>query len=424
MYIKHHNLSKSFSSLIIVGLFFTITNKVYISAFPAVVMLLILLVIMIKILYNSINKNNNWGKLRSFWFEYPISVFCGFFYLISLLSILIYYPDSLFTFSFYRYDGNFIISYAAFLFLPWFIYQGNIEKIFIRFILFATLINIPLFIYFLFDNYIYYHPLSSSTNAAGGFFSIIIATTLGYFFSNKNKLTLIIIILLSVFLFFTTSRGSMLGLLAGIVAWYCTDKKYLKWFPLLIIALTIAIQSFLLIKYYPYYLQQTSYLDYQNERNLKYKDKKEENIYNRLIDNWPRGWDSFTRSPLLGYGFGAVNDYPYPDREKTDGLFNYNQSKIKIFSSAHAHHSYLHILAEQGILGLICLSFLWYQIFIFLKKNKQILWIRNGLLIGFWIIIFSSFTEHRITTPATILPYSLLFLLYYGKVKYNKEVED
>jgi O-antigen ligase len=419
MFINKNDLSKSLSPLIIVGLFFCVTNKAYISAFPAIIMLLILIAIAIKALYFFIKDEDNWEKIRFLYLEYPVSIYCGLFYLISLISILNYFPGSLLNYNFYRYDGNFIISYAAFLFLPWFIYQNSIEKIFFRFIIFSMLINIPFFIYFLFHNYIYYHPLHSSTNAAGGFFSIVLAMAFGYFHSDRKKIIIIIIIIvLSLFLFFTTSRGSMLGLLAGIVAWYCTDKKILKWFPFLIIVLTIALQSILLIKFYPYYLEQTSLIDYQNERQKRYKDKKDENIYNRLIDNWPRGWDSFTRAPILGYGFGAVNDYPYPSRDKIRGFFNTNQNKEKIFSNAHAHHSYLHILAEQGFLGLLCLVLFWFQIFKFLKKNKDILWIRNGLLIGFWTIIFSSFTEHRITTPATLLPYSLLFLLYFGKVKY------
>jgi len=413
MLLNSNNVSKILTPVIVVGLFFTVTNKVYISAIPAFIILLLLLVIIPISLYRLIGSNIQQNYLIQA-LKTPITFYTILFYAISLGSVLLYFPQSLLQFGFYRYDGNFIISYAVFLFLPWFVYQGNIEQLFIRFIGFSALINIPFFMYFLHQDYIYYHHLFSATNAAGGFFSIILAMACGYYIANKQKLMLVVIVLLAMFLFFSTSRGSMLGLLAGIVAWYSTDKKKLKWLPWLMLTSVVIIQALLLIKYYPYYLDKISYLDYQTTRNQNYQDKKEENIYNRLINNWPKGWDGFSRSPILGYGFGAVNDQPYPARKEVRGIFNLNHSKQKVFSDAHAHHSYLHILAEQGILGLVCLSMIWFQLIKYLKHNKQIMWIRNGLLIATWTIIFTSFTEHRITTPAMLLPYSLLFLCYFG----------
>ena len=34
--------------------------------------------------------------------------------------------------------------------------------------------------------------------------------------------------------------------------------------------------------------------------------------------------------------------------------------------------------------------------------------IQTGLLLGFWTLVFASFTEHRIVTPSNILPFSLM----------------
>lgn len=421
MNLNNKKISELLTPLIVIGLFFTVTNKVYLSAFPAALVLVILLPLISVSFYALLTKKQVNSQLPSAYLQLawqnPISRSAYFFYAISFLSALIYFAPSFLQFGFYRYDGNFIISYALFLFLPCFYYQGNIEKLFERFIIFSALINIPLFIYYLQHDYIYFHPLFSATNAAGGFFSIVLSLAIALFIGKKQKLIFISIVLLATFLFFTTSRGSMLGLLAGIVAWYCTDKKKLKWLPIAMLLGVTLIQAALLMKYYPYYQQQVSYLDYQTTRAQTYADKKEENIYNRLINNWPKGWDAFSRSPVLGYGFGSINDQPYPSPDSMDGWFNLNKSQQKIFNDGHAHHSYLHVAAEQGIFGLLVLILFWYQIWRYLKEQKgssSTAWIRNGLIIATWTIIFTSFTEHRITTPAMLLPFSLLFLIYFG----------
>jgi len=415
-----NNLSKILTPLIVIGLYFTVTNKIYLSAIPSAVILILLILLITDNCYSWLTKTNHPDYFFAI-YKQPISFYTALFFFLSIVSVLLYFPQSLLHFSFYRYDGNFIISYAVFLFLPWYIYSGPIEKIISRFIYFSALVNLPFFIYFLFHDYIYYHHLFSATNAAGGFFTIVLALAIAHLLDKQEKLILLPIVLLAIFLFFTTSRGSMLGLIAAVLAWFCIDKPKLKWLPGVMIIGVVIIQSFLLYKYYPYYLEKISYLDYQQTRAQEYQDKKEENIYNRLINNWPKGWDGFSRSPLLGYGFGAVNDQPYPNKEKITGLFNLNHASQKVFSDAHAHHSYLHILAEQGILGLICLILLWSKIIQYLKQNRQIMWIRNGLLIASWTIIFTSFTEHRITTPAMLLPYSLLLLLYVGWNNFNQQ---
>ncbi len=394
--------------LFILGLWASLTNWVYISALPAVFALLWLPFLLFRCAKAGISAC--YTKISA----HPVFVAAILFYILALLSVMIYYPQSLLSFNFYRYDGNFIVSYAVFLLLPWFRFDADIKKIIEIFLLLILVTNIPTIWQYFSQQSPYYYGLFSSTNAAGGFFSLMLAVIFAYQLHFQKKWIWLASALVLILLVMTTSRGSMLALSAAIITWYLVDKKGKKWFAALTIFVIVVIQSGLIAHYYDYYDRKIDYLSYQEYRQLQYKNKKEENIYNRLINSWPRAWDAFSRSPITGYGFGSLNDLPFASRQQQLGWLNMNDSSNKVFSDDHGHHSYLHIMAELGIIGLMVLLWFWYQQYVFLHRQKHLPWLRNGLLISFWLIIYSSFTEHRITTPAMLIPYSLLFLFYYG----------
>ncbi|HCD1314889.1 TPA: O-antigen ligase domain-containing protein, partial [Klebsiella pneumoniae subsp. pneumoniae] len=93
-------------------------------------------------------------------------------------------------------------------------------------------------------------------------------------------------------------------------------------------------------------------------------------------------------------------------------------------TDAHAHNSTFTILAELGSIGYVLFILLFNEI------NKKIRGLYNidtmqytCLSLAFWTCIFSSATEHRITTPAQMVPFFIIFgltyLKYYGKNKRN-----
>ena len=140
--------------------------------------------------------------------------------------------------------------------------------------------------------------------------------------------------------------------------------------------------------------------------------QKLNNIYIRIYENWPRGLYVFLNAPIFGAGVGSVNDYPITfDNNK---VVQFNHSENRIYNSAHTHNIYLHILAEQGIIGFILfISFLWI-IFLFLINSKKASELRNILLLIYLSLIFASFSENRIVSPSNIFPFTLFFFLFYG----------
>jgi O-antigen ligase len=77
------------------------------------------------------------------------------------------------------------------------------------------------------------------------------------------------------------------------------------------------------------------------------------------LELWRWAWEGFTDSPLVGIGFGRFND----------GLLQFEGVKHFVYvavrgetinNDAHAHNSYLHFLAEGGILGLLSVLAIWW----------------------------------------------------------------
>ncbi len=73
----------------------------------------------------------------------------------------------------------------------------------------------------------------------------------------------------------------------------------------------------------------------------------------RIYGLWPRGVHTWLKSPIVGTGFGSYNDAPHRFSGR-DGVLMWSQGP-KVHSDAHAHHSYVHVLAETGIVGLALL---------------------------------------------------------------------
>jgi hypothetical protein len=404
---------------LLIGLFGTVTNLIFISPLPSILALAILPYML---------------------FRHSVVVIPRFIYylyiyfLYSLAGILIYYPQSLLSFGFYRYDGNFIISYLPLLLISFFSYNVAVDRLFKRFLIFATVVNGIAFGLNLGltnfaaltdwgDRETYFHGFFKSTNGAGGFISIVLSLNIVLFLQERKRKWLLMILVNLVFLVATTSRGSVLGLVAGF-AFYFFDRTNRTYLIRLALFSIVAVQCAVLTYTYPLYTQYVRDVDLSEVGVNAYisplfgeVSTKSANIAIRAVETWPRAVDCFLHSPLIGTGFGSVNDTPL----KYKGIpyvISLNDQPKKLFNDAHAHHSYLHILGEQGLIGLAIFLLFWYALYRFLKKGEDSI-VQKFLLVSYFNLSVMSFTEHRITSPSNALPLVIALCLYMLKRNFD-----
>ncbi|MFC5413012.1 O-antigen ligase family protein [Larkinella bovis] len=406
---------------LLIGLFGTVTNLIFISPLPSLLSMAVLPFLL----------------LRYQTFAVPKYLFWLYLYFIySFAGILLYYPASFLHFGFYRYDGNFIISYTPLLLIPFFSYNLNADRLFKRFLIFATIVNgIAFGLNLVMTNFAaildwnnpatFFHGFFKSTNGAGGFISIVLSLNIICYLKERKRRWLYLIGINTLFLVSTTSRGSMLGLIAGFAFFYFdrSNRTYLIKLALLAIILVQAV-----ILYFTYPIYQTYVRDADPSLggantyiSPLYGEvtTKSANLLIRVMETWPRAVDNFSHSPLIGAGFGAVNDIPF----RYGGIpyvISLNGQPQKVFNDAHAHHSYLHLLGEQGLIGLGIFLMFWYAVYRFLRKEPAGI-VRDFLLVSFFNLSIMSFTEHRITSPSNALPFVIALCLYILKRNYLRK---
>ena len=330
---------------------------------------------------------------------------------IFLVSTALYYPQSFIEFGFYRRDGNFLIAYAPLLVLPLFSIRFDYYKMLRLFFTFAVSIYLIVFAYHivqtLFTGNILavFGGLFYAQNAVGGFLSILGALGFAYWLREKTWAKFLLFFLVFLMLVLTYSRGSIIGLVMGITAWYLAVNGYFKSLIILLIIPILFTIGALFIGY-PYYENRMAGGDEAKLEMSTDVETKNMNVLLRVFYTFPRAYYSFLHSPIVGTGVGSFDDQPY-QFEEVMPYVAYNAQPQKTHSDNHAHHSYLHILAEQGIVGLMVFLVFWFYLFIYLLRIKHRPLIRDFLLIAFFTITFASFTEHRITTPSMMLPFTI-----------------
>jgi O-antigen ligase len=337
------------------------------------------------------------------------------------LNGILYYPQEFLVYDFYRYDGNIYLSFAPLLITGLLSIRGNIDRIIFFFLLLTTLISaLVVVIQFAKGTPIPLTGLFSAHNAFGGFLMFSACAAIAYLRYRRTILAAVILLVQFVILYASYSRGSILGVLcAGICYWAFVHKR--RWIPGAMIAVIAATQIFLLTFSYPIFLklggaQSANTEDYARDNASSGEDA---NVLIRLVENWPRGVYTFFQSPIFGTGFGSINDVPYKFDEQS-WPFSFNQSSEHSFNSAHAHHSYLHILGEFGIVGFIFFIIMWRKIYLNICKESQFKYSQDVIYMSYWTLIFASFTEHRISSPSNAFPFVLSYLLYIAANKYQE----
>jgi O-antigen ligase len=203
------------------------------------------------------------------------------------------------------------------------------------------------------------------------FMNMTIGLTLGLLYGNSTKrdkrlLLVISLILMGIALIFTGSRGAMLSLLAvigfvillnifGKKAEESIDQTETKLFGfqksfllagsglVLVVVLVCAALFFGGESWVARGIGMNNQADASNGR----------------IHFWQTAWQIFLNNPIFGAGLDAFG-VAFTRYDTWNGMYYVNQ----------AHNEYLHILAEAGILGFICLAAF---IFLLFKKSLRII---------------------------------------------------
>ena len=387
--------------ILVLGLFGTMTNYIYLSPIPSLIAPVLSIIIIIF----------NYKKLPKFVF------YLGLFFLYNIISTLIYHPRSFLDFSYYRYDANFFISYFPLIIAPFIKKDFNLEKLLVRFLLVVSFSSLIAYLFFSnsgFPGFFLAH------NAAGGFFSITLSLSISLFYYRRNWFNLILVFVNVFLLIETFSRGSIMGVVLGFFCVFLWKKRKTRYI-LFLFMLLLLVQSLILVKTYPIYKQ----YDFSNSENFyEYIHKKEGvisgrkmNIYLRAYYEWPRGIECFFSSPVLGMGTGVVNDTPYKIKTIVPHLLSVNEQKNKQFNSGHAHHSLFHILGENGLIGTLIFILFYMYMYKYIKVKGVIFPnVQLFLIYAFFNLLIMSFSEHRITTPSNVLPFTIILSLFIIKI--------
>jgi O-antigen ligase len=358
------------------------------------------------------------------------------FFIYASLSTLFYDATSLFDVDFYRRDGNFFVTMTPLLFLSSTIFFVNLDRTLRWFVYVSTFANAAVLAAWLatggialfrgqigYEPYTpIYHFLFIAHNAAGGFLAMLSAYSVAMLFERRNLLTASIVAVNLAALFLTSSRGSMLGLAIAVVLVVFAGRFRDKFYPVVIPALAIN----LLIVLYIYSNSDINYIIYRQALLTRVVATLDPGIAGYLDDNasirletsWPLAMHAFFQSPIVGIGFGAFDDLPW-NFWGWPGVFAFNSPEWFWHTDAHAHHTFLHVMAEMGAVGLVLLLWFLNRLHAFLQTLESPM-VRRALLLGFWVSVVSSFTEHRLFTPSQMLPFVIMVGLAFAHTNYQE----
>ena len=355
------------------------------------------------------------------------------FTLFVIISTLLYDPHSFAEFDFYRRDGNFFISYAPIFAGCLYAHRWDLNKVLKTFFIFAVVINVPLYAYYVAENgllSIFMHSDDTfgsyfiARNAAGGFLAMLFCLGVACYLQQKSRLLLALLALNALMLFSTYSRGSLLGALAILPYLYLGRKR---WVLATLMACLIVASIGMAI------YNTDSRIDYLGYTfTIQNQDAKVANLNIRYEWLWPRALAYFQQSPIVGLGFGSFDDH-IGTVVSYFNLLGVPSDVVIEHSDSHAHNSYLNFLAEMGIVGLaLMLSFYW----------KLIGWSRDGAAMAalrnagqnftaFRFVEISSVcllvmaaTEHRLVSPSNVLILSLVVSLLLASQPLARAVYD
>jgi O-antigen ligase len=334
---------------------------------------------------------------------------------------------NLFDYSFIRYDGNFFFSYSPFIILAVpFVSYRKAAKIYFQFLFIAfTVFAIFGFLEYINDissfmvriDDVYVGPmfiaLNNSHNATGSVYSIAGIFAFAFFLESRRKEKIaygFISILFFIAIITTKSRGSMVAFAIGIFFLLLFGSgSFLKFLRNFFIIILVAAPLVFITGTFMRVMQIFHIYDLSALTRFSL---------------WDKAILLFKQSPIAGIGFARYNDVPWNfDRvplSGNPGIFSMYTAGNYIFNDTNAHSSYLHFLAETGIIGLILVLAFWIFCFAIIYKayrrsrdnfpRKVYLSVAGGIITLFML----SVTENYMTAPTVMLCLSMATSLAIG----------
>jgi len=334
---------------------------------------------------------------------------------------------NLFDYSFIRYDGNFFFSYSPFIILAIpFISYRKAAKIYFQFLFIAfTVFAVFGFLEYINDvssfmvriDDVYVGPmfiaLNNSHNATGSVYSIAGIFAFAFFLESHRKEKIaygLISMLLFVAIIITKSRGSLVAFAIGIFFLLLFGSgSFLRFLRNILAIIVVAVPFIFITGTYGRITQIFHIYDLSALTRFSL---------------WDKAILLFKQSPIAGIGFARYNDVPWNfDRvplSGSPGIFSIYTAGNYIFNDTNAHSSYLHFLAETGIIGLILVLAFWIFGFVIIYKayrrsrdnflRKVYLSVAGGIITLFML----SVTENYMTAPTVMVCLSLATSLAIG----------
>ncbi len=251
-----------------------------------------------------------------------------------------------------------------------------------------------------------FHGLYEAHNAAGAVYGLACCISLCLLvFAEKRKLWSLPSFWFSatfVGLMLSKSRTSYIAFAATALMFFAMKSGHRRTMLRMMIFLLLPLSYFLVAQSDVF------------QRAQAVDDSDDPNIVSRWV-GFQRAFDDFVASPIIGIGFGRYND-DYLTFSGTEHLFYVATGGQVINESSHAHDSYLHFLAEGGLIGFGLMMAIWVSAYRWAKKT-QVYFKENTFPSAFAAaiqacIIFEfciSFTEHSMGTAVTSLTIFTMF---------------
>ncbi len=313
-----------------------------------------------------------------------------------------------------------LLFYVFYFFILYvlFTYDSKLKKtIFYSFLIVSSLISIiEIYQYFTLGAQRPSATLGNPTYI--GFFNLLMSFILLYFiFEEKNSLNKFfyyLILFLNLFSLLTSeTRGSLLGLISGIIAfsfYYLLFSKIEKTKKIKIF--TLSFFTLLIFAFLVFYTPLASKLPGFNRLNETLKNPV--SIFPRIFA-WKIFFDGFKSRPILGYG---------PETEPIV-FFKFFDVKIYEYEAAifdRPHNKFVQILVNSGILGIISFFLIFLSFFYFLFKNKDLNLLQKASLTGFvFAYLVQNFSLFDMQASYLVFFFGLSLVYSKWEYKFDKE---
>jgi O-antigen ligase len=219
------------------------------------------------------------------------------------------------------------------------------------------------------------HTGSGTFWASLSVFLVILGT------ESANTATVVLGVLGLLPTFGSGSREALLGF-SAVIAWYTIRRASAKLVLRIAVIGTIAVAAVPAVAPHTYdrvvgilneqtleaAIQTVRSSDWEPGRNSEVEGA-DFNVLTRML-YWSYATKRFLDSPILGMGWGRFNDV-HVEISGVKGVYYFATEGDVVNSVVQAHNSYLHMLCETGIVGLLLLCGIWFMLFQRMRRGAN-----------------------------------------------------